>query len=168
MSDTQTPLWKRFLAGRNPRWTLIRVVVLIVLGVLLIRVFVPVRVSGVSMEPTFKDGSIAIINRFAYFKSVPGRGDVVAIQWAGNRAWLLKRIIGLPGDKVAITRNSVEINGGKMEETYALWGDSIWNVAPITLGEDEYLVIGDNRDMSQAEHVFGRVARDRVIGKVLR
>lgn len=168
MPETHQPLWKRILAGRNPRWTLIRILVLAFVAVIVLRVFVPARVTGVSMEPAFADRAIVVINRLAYLKGAPNRGDIVAIRWAGNRAWLLKRVVGLPGEKIQITKNSLQINGEPHSESYAHWGEAIWNVAPLTLGPGEFLVIGDNRDMLQSEHEFGRVERERIVGKVLR
>ena len=168
MAEPNQPLWKRILAGRNPRWTLIRIVVLSFVAVLVLRVFVPVRVTGTSMQPTYADKAIVVINRLSYLRSQPERGDVVAIRWAGNRAWLLKRVVGLPGEKIEITRNSLHINGQKQSEPHAHWGESIWNVASLTLGPGEFLVIGDNRDMLQSEHEFGRVERERIVGKVFR
>ncbi len=161
------PLWQRLLIGANPRRTILRAVVLVVAAVVLLRVLVPVRVSGTSMEPTIRDGKITVINRIAYLGSAPKRGDVVAVRWAGNRAWLLKRIIALPGESFQIERNSVRVNGKALDEPYANWGDEIWQAAQQKLEADEYLVIGDNRDMPQSEHEFGRASRGRILGKAL-
>jgi signal peptidase I len=161
-ASTNSPLWKRLVLGRNPRRTLVRVVLLVFIGLMLWRVTVPVRVSGVSMEPTLTNGRIVVINRLA---GAPQRGDVVAIRWAGNRAWLLKRVIALPGERFEIAGNTVRVDGRPLAEPWAQWGGEVWTAKEQTLEADEYLVIGDNRAMPQSEHEFGRVRRARILGK---
>jgi len=163
--STESPLWKRVALGRDPRRTLWRVAVLVCIGLMLWRVTVPVRVSGVSMEPTLASGRIVVINRLAYLAGTPQRGDVVAIRWAGNRAWLLKRVVALPGERFGITGNTVRVDGRPVAEPWAQWGGEAWTAKEQTLEADEYLVIGDNRAMPQSEHEFGRVRRARILGK---
>ena len=119
----QKPLawYIRMIAGRNPLVTLVRAVVWVALIVVLFKfVLVGIRVRGDSMEPTFHDGQIKFVNRLAYLRSTPKRGDVVAVRAPGLRAVFLKRIVGLPGEEVSIRRGGVYINGEKI-------GDQVFN-----------------------------------------
>lgn len=159
--------WLRLLVGRNPRRTLIRVCVLI-LAAFLIReyLFLPVRVVGISMEPTFRNGQVRLIARLAYRSSTPQRGDVVSIRLAGKRLLLLKRIIGLPGEQIEIRRGLVLVNGQPLEEHYLQLRRAPWDYTSERLQPDEYFVVGDNRSMDRDDHYFGKVKRERILGKV--
>ncbi len=127
----------------------------------------PIRVKGISMEPTFKDGAVLAVNRWSYRKAPPQRGDVVAIRFTGESIMLLKRIIALPGETVRIEKGIIMIDGSELEEPYTE-ANPDWNVAnDIKLEIGEYLVIGDNRSMRQDEHEFGIVLRSRIVGKLL-
>jgi signal peptidase I len=135
----------------------------VVFGVVLL----PVRLSGISMEPTYTDGEMNFANRFAYAgRRRPARGDVVAIRMAGMSVLYVKRVIGLPRETVEITMGTVLIDGQPLIEPTVV-RKAPWNVPAVTLGEDEYFVIGDNRAMSVQNHDFGRASLDRIIGKML-
>jgi len=115
------------------------------------------------MEPTYRDGRVNFINRLAYRRSEPRRGDVVGLQTENSRLLVLKRIVGLPGERVSIRYGRIYIDGKALEENYTD-GQPI----PPTLGERElgaveYFVIGDNRDLS----AYGVVERRHIRGKVL-
>jgi signal peptidase I len=118
------------------------------------------------MEPTCRSGQIKWVNRLAYRWSAPKRGDVVAIQGNDLRFLYLKRVIGLAGEMIAITNGTVVINGVPLAEPYVNEQEE-WDVPPIRLRENQYLVIGDNRVMHQALHLFGTVDRSRIVGHVL-
>jgi len=127
----------------------------------------PVRLSGISMEPTYTDGEMNFANRLAYAAGRrPARGDVVAIRMAGMSVLYVKRIIGLPGERVEITMGTVLIDDQPLLEPTVV-RKAPWNVPAVTLGDDEYFVIGDNRAMSAQNHDFGRASLDRIIGKML-
>jgi signal peptidase I len=159
--------WLRVITiGRNPKRTLIRIAVLIVASVVVFRyVLLPVRVTGISMEPTYHDRSINFINRLAYLRHPPERGDVVGIRFSGIHDMLMKRIVGLPGETVSFSGGHVWINGVRQEEPY-LVKYSDWAFPVGTLGPDEFYVVGDNRSMPQQYHDKGRATRDRIVGKV--
>ena len=172
--DTPKP-WVHWLQviimGRNPLFTLIRLAVLIpVCYVLFHFVLLFVRVDGISMEPTYQDRSFNLVNRLAYLRHEPRRGDVVSVRaWAGTHLMLMKRIIGLPGETVAFDHGQVFINGQPLKEPYEdhqNW-PSDWTLPPVQLGPDQYFIVGDNRTMPSQDHVFGRVDRNRIVGKVL-
>jgi signal peptidase I len=134
----------------------------------------PIRVIGISMLPTYPDRSRNLVNRFAYLRHGPRRGDVVAIrltvpadvQLAVPKVMYLKRIIGLPGETVAFVDGRVLINGEILDEPYEKLSCD-WNYPPVTLAADEYFLVGDNRSMPQADHTFGRCKRSQIVGKIL-
>ncbi|MEW6156218.1 MAG: signal peptidase I [Verrucomicrobiota bacterium] len=158
----------RLLIGRSPRRTFIRACCLAVVSfVVFWYILIPFRVEGSSMEPAYRHRQINFINRFAYRTRDPQRGDVVGIQLAGRRVMYLKRLIGLPGERIAIHGGVVLINGEPLEEPYLKLQPARWMVPEVDLGPDEYFYIGDNRSMSQHQHQFDRITRDRIAGKVL-
>ena len=158
---------KRLVWGRNPRRTVIRGLVLVAVTFIIFRfVLLPVRISGGSMAPTYRDGRINFINRLAYEWRKPQRGDVVGVKMAGTRVLLLKRIIGLPGETVAIEQGVVHINGQPLAEPYVKHR-APWQLTPRTLGPNEYLFIGDNRGMPQEAHEFGIGEAGKIAGKAL-
>lgn len=163
-----TSWWGRLLIGRRPERTLLRVLVLITVVVILFKfVFIGVRVRGISMEPTYHDGRIGLVSRLAYTHGKPKRGDVVAIRIAGERVMLLKRVVGLPGERIAVHRGIVFINGRKLEEPYVSEPRALWEEPETKLGEQEYYVVGDNRSMPGPWHEHGRVEENRIAGKLL-
>ena len=149
------------------RVALIRGAVTIALAYLVLSyLLIPVRLQGISMEPTYTDGRINFANRLAYLFHQPERGDAIAIRMAGPHLVYVKRIVGLPGERVEIVMGVVNINGEPLIEPHVA-RKAPWNYAPVTLGADEYFVIGDNRAMRMEDHDFGRTTRDRILGKML-
>ena len=126
----------------------------------------PVRVHGISMEPTYRDGALNLVNRVVYRLRRPVRGDVVAIRLAGPSVLYVKRIVALPAEKVAIVNGVVEINGTPLAEPY-VHNRGKWDVPEVTVGPREYFVVGDNRIMRVADHDFGRVDASRILGKLV-
>jgi signal peptidase I len=160
-------LLQRVLVGRHPKRTLVRAVVLAIGAALLFGyVLVPVRIKGVSMEPTCRDGGCNLINRPAYLLRAPRRGDVEAVGTTGRSLLYCKRFVALPGETIAIRQGTVLIDGRPLAEPYVKDREP-WEVAPVQLGGHEYFVIGDNRGMDQDSHVFGRVARRKLLGPTL-
>lgn len=127
---------------------------------------IPARLLGISMEPTYRDGSINFINTTAYRTAPPRRGDVVGIQLAGRRVMLFKRIIGLPGEKLGFEGGQLYINGEPFHEPYVATG-SDWNMPEVRIGPDEYFAAGDNRQMPIENHELGRVRINRITGKAV-
>lgn len=157
--------WRRALVGRRPRWTLARVVALIVVTFVLFKFFFfPIRLEGNSMWPTYQHRAIKLVNKAAYRKHPPRRGDVVAIRLPGTTVMEVKRIIGLPGERVSVRRRTgaVYINGERLDEPY-LKNQVPWFAEPLVLGEQDYFVVGDNRRISE----FGPVPLHRIAGKVI-
>jgi signal peptidase I len=162
------PRWIRIVViGRNPKATLVRVAVLIVISYVVFQyILLPIRVEGISMLPTYQDRSVNFVNRIAYLRHEPQRGDVISIRLAGIHRMFLKRIIGLPGETVAFENGRVLINGEVLEEPYHKTACD-WNYPPVKLGPDEYFAVGDNRTMPWQLHKMGRVNRDHIVGKAI-
>jgi signal peptidase I len=165
--------WLRVaVVGRRPKRTLARVAVLVVAAVVVFKfVLLPIRVGGISMEPTFHDRAVNFINRLAYVRGGPQRGDVVGILPSNdtNAAFpflLLKRVVGLPGETISFSGGHVCVNGERQEEPY-LKLPCQWNVPGRTLGTNEYYFVGDNRSMPPEQHVHGVADRSQIVGRVL-
>ncbi|MGH7941061.1 MAG: signal peptidase I [Limisphaerales bacterium] len=169
-APNRRPHWLQvIMVGRNPQRTLVRIVVLVVACfVLFYYVLLPAQVDGISMAPTYKNRSINLINQLAYAWHEPRRGDVVAVKaWAGKHRLLMKRIIGLPGETVTFHNGRVFIDGKLLDEPYEKNLPCDWTLPPEKLGTNQYFIVGDNRTMPWQQHMFGKVDRDRIIGKML-
>ena len=155
--------WERALIGRRPKWTLARVAALVIVTFVLFKfLFIPIQVVGNSMAPTYRNGSYRLVNRLSYRKHPPGRGDVVAIRLPGTRVMEMKRIIGLPSERISVRRDTVYINGEALVEPY-LKNRVRWGPFDRTLGENEFYVVGDNRGISEHD----AIQSDRIVGKVV-
>src|SRR5690606_25680995 len=107
-------------AGSNPRRTLIRAGLLVAAAYVAFgHVLMPVRGSGISMAPTIEHGQLIFINRLAYRLREPRRGDIVAVRMAGPSVVYVKRLLGLPGERIRIDAGKVSINGEPLAEPYA-------------------------------------------------
>lgn len=130
-----------------------------------------ISVIGVSMEPALYNSQEVFINRFIYKLLSPKRGDVIAFLPNGNKNshYYLKRVIGLPGEKIQIVNGYVYIDGALLEEdeAYDKIADAGIAENEITLGLDEYFVLGDNRNNSEDSRSgnIGAVRRDTITGK---
>ncbi|GAB4432871.1 MAG: signal peptidase I [Anaerolineales bacterium] len=124
-----------------------------------------VRVDGFSMRPTLQDGEYVLVNRLAYLRHLPQRGDIIVFQSPLNEQDLIKRVIGLPGENVQIFDGQVRIDGQALSEPYIA-------AAPVYNGEwnvpDNHLfVLGDNRNDSSDSHAWGLLPVENVIGKAI-
>lgn len=128
------------------------------------------QVSGESMETTLSDGDQLIVDKISYRFRDPKRYDIVVFPYRYEKnTFYIKRIIGLPGETVQIVDGYVYINGQILGEQYgsALIEDPGLAAEPITLGADEYFVLGDNRNNSQDSRTanVGNIHRDELIGR---
>ncbi len=123
------------------------------------------RIEGYSMEPNFHDGQYIFVNKLLYMLQPPDRGDVIVlIPPVSSSRDFIKRIIGLPGEKVQIINGEVYINGQALHESYPLHPGT-YDYGPVTVGQGEYFVLGDNRDSSSDSHVWGMLASNKIVGK---
>ena len=159
--------WREAFLGRNPGQTLVRLGVLVIVSVAVFHwILLPVRTYGPSMLPTYSSGTFHLVNRVGYLWRSPRRGDIVAVRMAGLSVVYVKRIVGLPGERVAIRSGMVTVNGHPLDEPY-VERNARWEMGELALGSDEFFVVGDNRGMRMADHEFGRVKRGRIAGPIL-
>jgi len=129
------------------------------------------KVIGGSMEPMLSDGDNLIVDKISYRISDPERFDIIVFPFRyEEKTYYIKRIIGLPGETVYIDEEgSIYINGEILDESYGKEAvkDPGRAYEPIVLGEDEYFVMGDNRNNStdSRDPVVGNIHRDELIGK---
>jgi len=121
----------------------------------------PVKISGESMLPNYDDGQPNYIYKLAYLSEPPRRGDVVCVRFNRDDV-CIKRIVGLPGEKIEFRRGTIIINGEPLVEPYPV-RPLLWWLRSVQLGENEYFIMGDNRTSS----MLGAVPKDRIIGKAL-
>ena len=114
------------------------------------------------MLPTYSSGRLSLVNRLAYLNSPPRRGDIVAIRLAGPHVVYIKRIVGLPGERLAVDEGQIIINGKPLMEPYVRHRHD-WRREEMVLGANEYFVVGDNRAASD----YGAVDGERILGRLL-
>ena len=129
------------------------------------------EVEGASMENTLHNGDNLIVDKLSYRFRDPERFDIIVFPYQyEENTYYIKRIIGLPGETVQVVDGYVYINGSRLEsDIYGneLMDDPMAASQPITLGEDEYFVLGDNRNHSQdsRDPSVGEVKKDTIMGK---
>ena len=128
------------------------------------------RVSGHSMEATLHDGDNLIVDKLSYHFREPKRFEIIVFPYRHKEnTYYIKRIIGLPGETVQVKDGYVYINGEKLDENYGLevMEDAGIAAEPIELGEDEYFVLGDNRNHSSdsRDPSVGILHRDELFGR---
>jgi signal peptidase I len=129
----------------------------------------PFLVQGASMEPNFHDGNYLVVDIVSYRFENPSHGDVIVFRYPGNRdLFYIKRIIGLPGDKIDISEGVIYVNGDKVNEKY-LPGTTVTDAftkSEFILGVDQYFVMGDNRSASFDSRSWGPLEKEDIIGVV--
>jgi signal peptidase I len=181
---------------RGVVWEIVKMVFWVVVIIVPIRVFLiqPFFVQGASMEPNFEDKEYLIINELGYKKTNVGfssgeksvnfftvdsfkdlqRGDVVVFRYPKNpKVFYIKRIIGLPGERIEISGDQVKIFNAENPNGFVLDESKYLSASEVTSGEinltleKEYFVMGDNRKYSSDSRSWGPVPEDDVIGKVV-
>ncbi len=154
-------------------WEIGKIVLIALIIVAPIRYFLfqPFFVKGQSMEPSFEDGDYLIIDELSYRFRTPQRGEVIVFKYPyDENQRYIKRIIGLPGEKVEVSNGKVTIfnEAGTivLTEEYLLGNGFTPGNVSLTLGEDEYFVLGDNRDSSSDSRRWGSLKKEEIVGRV--
>ena len=144
-------------------------------SVFLIRSFLiqPFVVSGASMAPTFRNGDYLLIDELTYRFRSPERGEVVVFRNPRDvSTYFIKRIIGLPGERIKIKNDRIEIVVSDkkeeffLEESYLSPGAANGGVSEYSLGQNEYFVLGDNRSFSFDSRSWGSLPAEDIVGLV--
>jgi signal peptidase I len=156
-------------------WELARVVIVAFVVMLLFRFFIaePFIVSGYSMVPNFHDREYLIVNKIEYRLEQPERGDVIVFKYPKDTTqYFIKRVIGLPGEKVKVADGHVIVyndqhpDGKVLDEPYLPNQDiTTGSGQVVSLGSDEYFVLGDNRTASSDSRVWGVLPKRDIVGK---
>lgn len=129
----------------------------------------PVQVKGESMYPTLQDKEIGVSNMIGYHMSGLKRFDIAIIYIRDKNEYIVKRVIGLPGETVSYQSGQLYINGEPFDEPFldeeyvSTYGDSFMeDVEPVTLAENEYYCLGDNRPHSSDSRYYGPFKKDEI------
>jgi signal peptidase I len=150
-------------------WTRDLAVALGLAIVVMIFLYQPVKVEGTSMNPLLSDQERIFINKFIYRFEPIERGDVVVFWYPLDRSKsFIKRVVGLPGEKIEIRDGHLYINGEELADQYVPAGyiDGS-NYGPRRIPQGDYFVMGDHRDSSNDSRVFGPVPRSYIYGKAV-
>ncbi|MFA5386697.1 MAG: signal peptidase I [Candidatus Paceibacterota bacterium] len=160
-------------------WEIVEVGLIAVITVVAVRHFLiqPFVVSGRSMEPNFSNGDYLLIDEISYRYRVPGRGEVVVFRSpTDNKSFFIKRVIGLPNEKIDIKDNKITIFNGAnpqgltLSESYlnSIFGTSMQSVQDmqVTLTGNQYFVLGDNRPESYDSRSWGPLQKSAIVGVV--
>jgi signal peptidase I len=164
-------------------WDFLKIIIIALVIIIPIRYFVfqPFIVSGSSMEPNFSNAQYLIIDEISYYFKIPQRGEVVVMRYPKDeRQYFIKRVIGLPGETVKIDNGRVIVKNSQYPEGTALQEPYLSNQVltfphnvsliggqkEITLGDNEYFMMGDNRSASSDSRDWGVLKRNEIIGRV--
>jgi signal peptidase I len=141
--------------------------VIIIIIVLLIKTFLvsPILVSGDSMDSTLLDGDLMILNKIVYRTSKIERFDIIVIKY--NDKYIIKRVIGLPGDNVKCVDNNLYINDKIYVESYLDEGTKTDDFEIENIEENHYFVLGDNREVSLDSRRIGLIDEKDIEGKAI-
>ncbi len=164
-----------FARGLEMLGEFVHVIVISLAIIIPIRYFLiqPFYVKGASMEPNFYDHEYLIIDELSYRMNPPHRGDVVVFRYPNDpRQFYIKRVIGLPGERVRVTGGHVYIydvahpDGYEMDETAYLGETLTSGERDVSIPQGQYYLLGDNRGASLDSRIFGPVPENLIVGRV--
>lgn len=178
MDDELAPVTAAPEPPRRPSYALAAIswardlfVSVLIAVVIILFLYQPVKVEGTSMMPSLVDQERIFINKFVYRFGISeiSRGDTVVFWYPGDPTKsYIKRVIGMPGDKVQVVEGTVFVNGRALDEPYvpAEYRDSV-SMALTTVPQNEYFVLGDHRSSSNDSRSWGTVPRKFIYGKAV-
>lgn len=126
----------------------------------------PIRVSGESMRNTLQNGELMLVTKYDYLLGDPSRFDIVICHFPGEgQTMFVKRVVGVPGDTVAIRNGTLYLNGEPVEELYIDRAPN-YTMPDTIVGAGQYFVLGDNRASSMDSHIVGQLSREQILGHV--
>lgn len=139
---------------------------LLVMIIILFKIFIFnfILVKGDSMNPKYKNNDFMFLNKIIYSFKPIRRGEVIVLKYKNND--LIKRIIGLPNDKIKVENGKLYINNKEYYENYINSYTASYDFDEITLKDNEYFVMGDNRYNSYDSRNFGTITKNNIIGRV--
>ncbi len=146
-------------------WVAVFAAAILVAALIQFFVLEPLRVDGQSMSQTLVHNEFILMSKADYWQQEPQRLDVVICRYPGREDTYVKRVVGIPGDTVEVRKDMVLVNGTALLEDYITY-PADYNFGPITLSQDEYFVLGDNRIHSTDSHIIGPIKRDAILGRV--
>lgn len=152
-------------------WVKTIVVAFVIMMLLNLFVFNLSMVKGQSMQPTLVERDRLFVNKIVYHLGTPSRSDVIVLrdpsEGVEKKDFLVKRIVGLPGDTIEVKDHHLYVNGEQQAETYTDIEVQDPDFGPITLEPDHFFVMGDNRHegKSKDSRVFGSITSDEIVGK---
>jgi signal peptidase I len=158
---------RRSLAAR--RWLTEAALSLGISIFIIVFLYQPVKVEGTSMMPGLADQERIFINKYAYRLGRIERGDVVVFRYPGDPSKnYIKRVVGMPGDRIEIVRGAVMVNGSALQEPYvpAQYRDQR-TMTEIVVPAGSFFVLGDHRNLSSDSRDFGAVAQEAIFGKAV-
>lgn len=159
-----------FMAMKD--WLIIAAAVFVVMSLLNIFVFNLSTVIGQSMQPTLMEGERLFINKISLTFTSPKRGDVIVLHdpslGLDHKEYLVKRVVGIPGDIVEVQKHQLYVNGKVVDESYIDTEIQDPDFAALTVAKESYFVMGDNRHAgaSKDSRYFGFVPGDSIVGRV--
>lgn len=153
---------------KGPFREIIESVVIAVLLAVVIRVFLFqfFVIPSASMEPTLTEGDMIAANKIVYRFSEPKRGDIIVFKYPLDpKRDFVKRLIGLPGEKLQIKNSTLYINDKVTPEPYLPKSLEFQDYGPVTVPKDKFFMMGDNRNDSLDSRSWGEMPRENIIGK---
>jgi len=189
MAENKIKVVQEKRSRKSVAWEYIQAIIIAVILAFIIRRFViqAYKIPSGSMLETLQIGDHILVNKFIYYFKDPQRGDILVFKYPKDKKRdFIKRVVGLPGDTLEIRDKGVYINGSPLDESYAVFKDSenIFNknhpayyidpyarnrdnFGPKVIPENNYFMMGDNRDFSQDSRYWGFLDRELIEGKAL-
>jgi signal peptidase I len=132
-----------------------------------------VKIQGLSMSPTLADSQTYLLNRWIFHFRSPRSSEIVVIRDPVDGSLSVKRVIGIAGDTVRVKDGDLFLNGKPLREPYLPQGTPTFprpgiHEQSFKCGDDQYFVLGDNRNLSLDSRVYGPISRQRILGLVIR